>query len=155
DLDRELRAAGIDPVEVRARGEAIGREARREAARMLAGDAAGDPSAEGGRAAERAAEKKKKPAKIVRMQWAGLIAAAVAAVVASVGGVEAWLAPGAGVGSAPPSAERLREEGLDACARARWRECVARLDDAKKIDPAGDDRAAVRSARAAAEKALR
>lgn len=51
-------------------------------------------------------------------------------------------------------AEELRKEGLDKCARAAWQECVKRLDDARKLDPAGDTRPDVQEARSNANKAL-
>jgi hypothetical protein len=37
--------------------------------------------------------------------------------------------------TAPEHAAKLREEARKACAKARWRTCLDRLDEADKIDP--------------------
>jgi DNA-directed RNA polymerase specialized sigma24 family protein len=46
-----------------------------------------------------------------------------------------------------PKAEELRKDGLDLCAKSQWKECVEKLDDAKRLDPAGDTRPEVKKAR--------
>ena len=53
-----------------------------------------------------------------------------------------------------PRAEELRKDGLDLCGKAQWKECIEKLDDAKRLDPAGDTRPEVKRARDDAEKAL-
>lgn len=53
-----------------------------------------------------------------------------------------------------PRAEQLRKDGLDLCAKSQWRDCVEKLDDAKRLDPAGDTRPEVKRARDDAAKAL-
>jgi hypothetical protein len=56
----------------------------------------------------------------------------------------------------PPSvAEELRTQAFEACGRGHFEECMRKLDDAKKLDPDGDDAADVQSARTLASKALR
>ena len=46
-----------------------------------------------------------------------------------------------------PKAEELRKDGLDLCAKSQWKQCVEKLDDAKRLDPAGDTRPEVKKAR--------
>lgn len=52
-----------------------------------------------------------------------------------------------------PKAEELRKNGLDLCAKAQWKDCIEKLDDAKRLDPAGDTRPEVKKAREDAAKA--
>jgi len=58
--------------------------------------------------------------------------------------------------SIPPQdrARVLREHGLEQCAAANYAECLRELDEAKGIDPIGDEASAIRDARAAAARAL-
>lgn len=51
-------------------------------------------------------------------------------------------------------ASELRRAALEDCAAERWQECIAGLDRASALDPVGDRAAAVRDARAAAQRAL-
>lgn len=53
-----------------------------------------------------------------------------------------------------PRAEAMRREGLERCAKSEWRPCLEKLDEAKRLDPAGDGRPEVQRAREGAEKAL-
>lgn len=53
-----------------------------------------------------------------------------------------------------PRAEQLRKDGLDLCGKAQWKDCLDKLDDAKRLDPAGDTRPEVKRARDDAAKAL-
>jgi DNA-directed RNA polymerase specialized sigma24 family protein len=48
----------------------------------------------------------------------------------------------------------LRRDALEKCDARRWRECIDGLDDASRIDPAGDSAPAVQAQRRAAEDAL-
>jgi DNA-directed RNA polymerase specialized sigma24 family protein len=52
-----------------------------------------------------------------------------------------------------PKAEELRKDGLDLCAKSQWKDCIEKLDDAKRLDPAGDTRPEVKKAREDAAKA--
>jgi DNA-directed RNA polymerase specialized sigma24 family protein/outer membrane biosynthesis protein TonB len=52
-----------------------------------------------------------------------------------------------------PRAEELRKDGVELCAKSQWSDCVEKLDDAKRLDPAGDTRPEVRKAREDAAKA--
>lgn len=54
----------------------------------------------------------------------------------------------------PSPADRLRKDALDACGRSEWQKCVDGLDDAKRLDPAGDTRPDVVKAREDAKNAL-
>jgi RNA polymerase sigma factor (sigma-70 family) len=58
--------------------------------------------------------------------------------------------------SIPPleRARGIRQGALEKCAAAEYRECVAQLDEAKSIDPLGEEATAVHDARNAAERAL-
>ncbi len=51
-------------------------------------------------------------------------------------------------------AVELRRDALEKCDAGRWRECIDGLDDAWRIDPAGDSSPAVQAQRRAAEGAL-
>ena len=53
-----------------------------------------------------------------------------------------------------PRAEILRGEAERECARGAFRECLDKLDEAKRLDPAGDDTPSIRESRRAAERAL-
>lgn len=53
-----------------------------------------------------------------------------------------------------PRAAEIREEALAKCHASEWKECLDKLDEAKKLDPAGDSRPEIRQARESAEKAL-
>ncbi|HVH40744.1 MAG TPA: sigma factor [Labilithrix sp.] len=53
-----------------------------------------------------------------------------------------------------PRAEELRKLGVEKCQAAEWKDCIEKLDAAKKLDPAGDARPEVRRARDDAAKAL-
>jgi DNA-directed RNA polymerase specialized sigma24 family protein len=52
-----------------------------------------------------------------------------------------------------PRAEELRKNGLELCGKAQWKQCIEKLDDAKRLDPAGDTRPEVKKAREDAAKA--
>ena len=51
-------------------------------------------------------------------------------------------------------AEALRERALESCQARKWRQCLDLLDRAAELDRAGDGRAEIREARAAASQAL-
>ncbi len=53
-----------------------------------------------------------------------------------------------------PRAAPTREKALERCNAYDWKACLDGLDEAKKLDPAGDDRPDVQDARRAAAKAL-
>jgi DNA-directed RNA polymerase specialized sigma24 family protein len=55
---------------------------------------------------------------------------------------------------ATTAAQTLRSEALRACQAREWDRCLARLEEARKLDPAGDEAPEVRAARARAEGAL-
>lgn len=52
-------------------------------------------------------------------------------------------------------ARALREKAFEECDRAAWRLCLDKLDEARGLDPAGDNDARVGAARARAEDALK
>ena len=63
--------------------------------------------------------------------------------------------PPTGVAGNPlERAARLRAEALRACVAEQWSDCLDGLDAAQRLDPAGDEAAAVRDARARAAGAL-
>ncbi|MDB4935577.1 MAG: hypothetical protein JWP87_2549 [Labilithrix sp.] len=53
-----------------------------------------------------------------------------------------------------PRAEPMRRLALEKCASGEWKPCVDGLDEARRLDPAGDARPDVQQAREAAGKAL-
>jgi RNA polymerase sigma factor (sigma-70 family) len=53
-----------------------------------------------------------------------------------------------------PRAEPMRQQALERCAASDWAKCLDGLDQAKRMDPAGDARPEVQRARQDAEKAL-
>jgi len=53
-----------------------------------------------------------------------------------------------------PRAAPMRRLALEKCASADWKPCVEGLDEARRLDPAGDARPEVQQARQAAGKAL-
>ncbi len=53
-----------------------------------------------------------------------------------------------------PRAEPMRRLALEKCATGEWKPCVDGLDEARRLDPAGDTRPDVQQARQAAGKAL-
>jgi hypothetical protein len=61
------------------------------------------------------------------------------------------------VGSPPgdPRAEKLRGQASDACDAREWKTCLAKLDEAKAIDPAGDGAREVEALRKSAEEHLK
>jgi DNA-directed RNA polymerase specialized sigma24 family protein len=54
-----------------------------------------------------------------------------------------------------PRAEPMRRLALEKCAGAEWKPCVDGLDEARRLDPAGDARPDVQQARDAAANALK
>jgi hypothetical protein len=144
ELDAELRREGLDPKAVRVRGEAL-------AARLKA----------------------KAPAPVVplpvaasaRRRWVVLLAAAAIAIVPLAIFVPMVVLPivrGGDIGpdrDASPSPQQraawMRRDALRACAELRWTECERGLDEAKPLDPAGENRQDVREARQSIDEALR
>jgi DNA-directed RNA polymerase specialized sigma24 family protein len=53
-----------------------------------------------------------------------------------------------------PRAEPVRRLAMEKCANADWKNCLDGLDEARRLDPAGDKAPAVQQARQAAQKAL-
>ena len=53
-----------------------------------------------------------------------------------------------------PRAEPMRRLALEKCVSGEWKPCVDGLDEARRLDPAGDTRPEVQQARQAADKAL-
>jgi hypothetical protein len=154
DIDRELREAGIDPEEaVKVVERAIDAS---EGKQVPAPPAAARP-----RVIEGGAAKTPGSAKTVKA-WGGsygwIAAVAAAAVVLLVlvrgqlGGVSHG-APDMDSGSLvrePTAVERAamrREEAYAACRTRAWTECQAKLDEARRLDPAGEEDPRVQVAR--------
>jgi DNA-directed RNA polymerase specialized sigma24 family protein len=51
-------------------------------------------------------------------------------------------------------ARALRDAALERCGAGAWKECLEKLDEARKLDPVGDEARAIQEARAAAERGL-
>lgn len=93
-------------------------------------------------------------------RWLALGAAGLALLLGAGYLVHTWQVA---AGSTPPIAREpitpeeraraLREQGLERCAANDYAECVRALDEAKAIDPVGDQASAITEARAAAARA--
>jgi len=173
-LDEELAKKGLDPAELRARGEALARELAERGEGDGEEGAEGDPAdgGEGGEAADAAEDEEDEDEDVVRElpppsrpvmrpRWAtwavaGAVAAAVALPLFGIPMVRRVMFQSSSSPAAPLASEAsaLRTEGLHDCEERRWLECWRKLDAAKALDPAGDDADEVREARADIRKAL-
>jgi hypothetical protein len=142
ELDRELAAGGLDPQRVRERGRALAERLEKEPA----GVATGNGKTNGG------AVRAKKVSRM-RAPWAVIATAAA-------GGLSFLVQNGEPlVAKAPPhedlaAAESLRKKATNECGASQWAACVAHLNEARTLDPAGDEDARVREMRRVAESAL-
>jgi len=140
ELDTELAEAGIDPEEVRADANALREKLERSVAERKAKEAAARVSV-----------------RSTRPQPGGLVYA-----LTHPGGtpVPAPPAPPSSVPAHEPAPEDLiaasdlRRRAFGDCASRRWAECLAGLDDARKLDPAGERSPAVQMTRQQAEHQL-
>lgn len=100
-----------------------------------------------------------------RERWAQQLAAVAAIVILVVTGLLIWSnrvdrqpeIVREGPSALPPLDERvgeLRERALEHCEAERWKECLEGLDEAGRLDPAGNRRDEVQRARRRAEEAL-
>lgn len=129
-VDRELAAGGFDPAAVRAKGLALGE----------------------------AAVRAMRHRRLVRGAKIGAVAGGLAAAA-----ILAWWLlrpsplpivpePAKSVAPAPPAspldlAAVLRADAYEACGRAQWATCARELDEARDLDPAGEETPEVRAAR--------
>ncbi|HEY4016370.1 MAG TPA: hypothetical protein VGM06_23705 [Polyangiaceae bacterium] len=171
-LDAELAKRGIDPARLHAAGEALAEElSSRSKLRAFedtghdgedpAGDARADAEAE--EASDEDEEVEELPPKarpVTRPRWvrwavAAGVAAAVAVPLVGIPMVRrAVFSEPLGSGLPPDDSSVIRTQALHDCDEKLWLECWQKLDEAKAIDPSGEDTAAVRGARAAIRKAL-
>lgn len=153
ELDAELAAEGFDPAEERAEGARFGEQLAGEA---LAAEGAAVAVEGGAEAGPKVAQVVPitRPRRSAFVVW--LVAAAFAALVGLVG-----VTQGAAIATwfkgkpepvepilpdnekaAPPTphelAEKMRDEAEKGCANREWGTCTDRLNDAKKLDPAGE-----------------
>jgi hypothetical protein len=143
ELDAELAEQGLDPKALREQGEAL-------AAKLKA--AAPAP-------VTRLAVKPTAPA---RTRWVALLAAATLAAIAmtvaiQMGALVSKGAPDDVEGSTAGDrarAAKLRRDALSACRGQRWADCREGLDEAKALDPAGEESQDVKNARRLIETAL-
>jgi len=139
---KELEAAGVDMNELHAKADAWHE-------RFVQAGAAAEAKAKAGQGASAGQPRTRSlPPKPPRRSFVNL--AAMAAVVAVAGGVVYTFAMRPPEPVASPdqrTAEELRKRAFDACNREQWKECLAGLDEAKRLDPAGDEEPAVQAAR--------
>jgi hypothetical protein len=137
--EAELKAAGFDVAAERAKAGAF--------VEALGSGVSGSPARE---TAPRAPEPTLRKARRARVLW--LAAAASFAVVVG-GALYAGLQSPPPVGHAPPPgpsaddlavAAELRRKAAAACDAKQWSVCLAELDDARAVDPEGDDVPAVK-----------
>jgi hypothetical protein len=147
EVEADLVKAGFDPAKLAA-------PQAKEAAQKDPAQKAEDAEVA---AALAAAETDAKPARVRRLPFRGrmavwLVAAAVG------GGAAATMAPGlTGHGDSRSSIERaeaLRKDARAACAKAQWRTCLERLDEADRVDPGGASDANVKALREQAERGV-
>jgi hypothetical protein len=144
EVDREMRAQGLDPSRVPSTEELVaGAEARAakngQTRKAIAGPGAGNVVP--------------MPARPKRAQWLTmLVAAALGALVLMV--VMKRSDDNAASGqSARARAEKLRDVAMKECAEARWSSCKDWLDGARRLDPAGESEPRVVEARREIERA--
>jgi hypothetical protein len=139
-LDEDLRAGGLDPAAVRAKGRALGEQLEKAASR-----------------ARRV--KLAKGAAIV----AAVVAGAVTALLLTRKPAERTLPPlpgfvggneGPNVSAPRPTPDTLRLRASEACAAQDWKRCLQLLDDAKDGDPEGDRAPEVRALRDRAARGM-
>jgi hypothetical protein len=131
ELERELRAAGIDPEDAdRMVQEALAKTADSKTssngAKLQAVEGAG------GKAPARAG--RSRPAWAKASLWAAATAAAA-------GVLFRVLAPASDVVGSPTKvqeAETLRDQAAVACGKQAWVECEQKLNEARAIDPGGE-----------------
>lgn len=168
EVEDELKEAGFDLDAVRTIGQDAIEKAAREAGIDVGGVTRAAPAlgkTAGGEA--HGAKVTPFPSARRRTRWdaflaAAAIAAALIAVFAMAGpAIVAWFR-GERIGpdrdtvprrELPPElrAAQLRDEGFKACAAMQWVSCVAKLDEAKQLDPAGDSDPRVQEWRSAAQ----
>jgi hypothetical protein len=159
-LDEELAAAGLDPAKERAEAEAVVAELERGVVARRAKQME----------AEARVRSLRPPSR--RRPLAFWLAAAAVGAMAAGGLVYALTHPGApptvppvppvpssAPTEAPPSpqliaASELRKRAFAECAASRWDACLARFDDARRLDPAGDSAPEVQAARDEAKRQL-
>jgi hypothetical protein len=163
DVDRELVDAGLDPARVRADAQGVFESAMQKRAEVQRKTAPWSPP-NGARVV--AFDVRARPGRVSRASAIWIGAAAVAASVAfavtlgSPAVVAWWRAGLGGGGEAAPApgyrrAERLRGEAQASCAKAQWSACEASLDDARRLDPAGETAPDVKALREAIDVARR
>jgi hypothetical protein len=86
-----------------------------------------------------------------RAQWVVSLLAAAFVAIALVVVVNRPATTG---GSEKKHADEIRERAFQACAARQWRACEDQLDEAKTLDPPGDDDPRVQAAHAAAARGL-
>jgi hypothetical protein len=154
ELDARLEKAGFDVTKVKAEASALRDEiARSAAARRAKLKAVEEQRRQGAQVAAR-----------VPLWRRPVVAVAAAASLAAAAGGGLLFRPipaplPVWSGSPPPSASsvdaaELRTQAFAACAEWRWQECRALLDDASRIDPAGESAPDVQAARKRAEWGL-
>jgi hypothetical protein len=164
ELDKELADAGFDVDEVRADAMAV----REKLERSVAERRAKEMEAQARVRSLRPQPNRPQSRRVPGMVW--FVAATVGAAAAG-GLVYALTHPGGAERPTPPvlpstapspepapadlvAASDLRRRAFGDCASQRWTECLAGLDGARKLDPAGDRSAEVQMTRQQAEHQL-
>lgn len=157
DAEKELAAAGVDVAAERAEAERF----LQDLASGALDERIAKPETSGLR--ERSEAPPPKPAerresRKPRSSLAWLAAAASFAV--GVGGTYAMMGGGSPGVSAPrppepPAAAELRRQAAAACDAKRWAECLADLDEARRLDPPGDDEESIKAQRDQAIRGIR
>jgi hypothetical protein len=138
ELHAEMRKDGIDPARVASGQELIERAIARAAT----------PRA-------RVVPMRRRPPRVV---W--LLAAALGVAIAAIAVLAIVRRPGnlaSGVPWPTPheTAETLRDQAVESCEKSAWAACRAKLDEAARLDPAGESEERVQKARREIEEAGR
>ena len=153
DLDKELADAGLDPEKVRARGQALGEQLARAGASAPAPALAPAPAPAPGAAVVPLRPRRRATLRVLTALAATLCVLAL--VVGVLPRMRNLLGPeNVGDGRKPPPADALRQPAFAACDAQRWAECLRLLDEARTIDPNGDQAPQVKEYRLKAETGL-
>jgi hypothetical protein len=170
DAEKELAAAGVDVAAERAEAERFLEDLASGAfEKRIAEERKAEPTAESPAKAEtsglrerseapapKPAERRENRRRRSSVSWLAI----AASFAVGVGGTYAMMG-GAGPGVSaprppePPAAAELRRQAAAACDAKRWAECLADLDEARTLDPPGDDEASIKAQRDRAMRGIR
>jgi hypothetical protein len=152
ELDDELARHGFDPAALRAEGAAYAEKLKREAGQRAAADRSADAADRSGKVVKlpvTVPPARRRPARVVWLAAAMLGAGVLTLVAMNGAAIVALFHHVEPIGpdiydAGPPNwrdlrlAARLRDDAYAACDATLWQKCLDALDEAAKLDPAGD-----------------